>query len=282
MKNYDIRITSFLIGLILILTLLPQSAAAVVWSDDFNDGNLDGWTIADGNFIAYEHSSGDYALCVDPSSASYGYAWCSSNDTVGQWSFDYYAPSGDINSFVDFWFIYNGTGLLDPKGYCVSVDRDADVPSLRLIRFDGSFVGGALIGLWVFPEIISATWTHFDITRDGATGEMNVWMNGTWIMDATDTEFNHSEKFVWMNFKGGVIGDRIFQDIMLDNVVADDEILLYHDDGTTTTTEPTTPTEPTTTDPGDGEPFVLDPMLLAIGGGAVALIIIIVIVLKRK
>ncbi|MFX1301661.1 MAG: hypothetical protein ACFFDE_12140 [Promethearchaeota archaeon] len=30
--------------------------AAVVWSDDFDDGNYDGWTVVDGNFTAEDHT----------------------------------------------------------------------------------------------------------------------------------------------------------------------------------------------------------------------------------
>lgn len=269
------KIVALLVCLLFAFSTISQTAATEIFSDDFDDGSISDWTIGQGVFIAFEHTASDYALYSDSSDTIGQWTWCSTPVmTEGTWSFDYYHKHY-ADSYVDFQFFINGTMIgNDMDGYLLEIRTESVEPSLRFIKTNQTVE--TLLAFWIFPDYFSDTWTHFDIIRDGSTGDMNVKVNGTSVMNATDTSFNRSEKFGFFNFKSGTLYNRVIVGIMLDNLVFTDEV-----PEDTTTSETAATTSDTTTDPGN--PFALDPMLLIIGGGfAVVLIIVAFIVIKRK
>ncbi|MFW9788428.1 MAG: hypothetical protein ACFFE1_12170 [Candidatus Thorarchaeota archaeon] len=288
MKNKRIRLFVVFLTTLLFLTCIStiEVPATVVFHDDFQDGNMDGWTVALGNFTIAEYATGEFALLSGRSNTIGQYVWNSTPVmTEGTWSFDYYHFSySDI--WIDFHFFINGTLIdNDIDGYMLEITHETGPYSLRLIRIEQG--SETLLKFGIIPEGFAGTWTHFDITRNATNGEMNVWMNGTWALDAMDTTFNRSEKFVFFNFKGGPMGNRVVPGIMLDNLIIDDQITIFPPEPTptvSTSTEPSisTTTSETTTPTGNGEPFVLDPMLLAVGGGVIILLVVIVVIMKRK
>jgi hypothetical protein len=98
------------------------------------------------------------------------------------------------------------------------------------------------------------------------------------VLEFVDTTYDSSEKLVldldYNNYPTALSS--------IDNIIVDDEILITPLD-LTTTTEPSTSTSTDTETPTEpGEPFVLDPMILAFGGGAVVLLVVAVVIIKRK
>ncbi|MHA1958364.1 MAG: hypothetical protein ACW968_15735, partial [Candidatus Thorarchaeota archaeon] len=77
--------------LLLSLIITPLSCRAdIVWSDDFNDGNYDGWTICENPGLNYNSSNWSAAnnyLQLDQE--DWGTITHPSNIAYGTWSFDF-------------------------------------------------------------------------------------------------------------------------------------------------------------------------------------------------
>jgi hypothetical protein len=270
-----------------LLLVLPYASvrdvsAAEVFQEDFNDGNLHGWGfMASSNFTAYEHAAGDYALHSGSSSSIGQYAWCNTTAlSDGTWSVDIFSPLPN-DSTTRLYFYMNGN-FQEPFGYFIEIKEDTGNPSLRLCKDDNGTA--YLLGLFIFSSYWHHTWTHFDMTRDSSTGEINVFVNGTHTIQDFDTSFNHTEKVLFHNFKGGPLGFRVIVGLMLDNLAINDTITLEEpDDSTTTTEEEATSTASDTsgtTGTGGGTP--LNPLLLAAVGGGVVVLLVVVLLVKRR
>ena len=83
-----------LVGVLLLVAFIPIPAyAAEVWSDDFDDGNYDDWTVTEGEFTCAdgylevtEHTGG--------TAGSWSGIYRNSTVTSGTWSFDYFRANG--------------------------------------------------------------------------------------------------------------------------------------------------------------------------------------------
>ena len=84
MKTKLLKFTALLIGLVFVFSLFTQSAAAVVWSDNFDDGNYDGWTVEDGDY-----SVTDGALRSEATGDLNNIIWYPSTTAVGTWNFSF-------------------------------------------------------------------------------------------------------------------------------------------------------------------------------------------------
>ncbi|MFW9839077.1 MAG: hypothetical protein ACFFE7_16295, partial [Candidatus Thorarchaeota archaeon] len=99
MKTRLIQLIAGITMVVLCISVCTTNAnAAVIWQDNFDDGNLDGWTIfgypsmtdptkTEGNF-----SASDFMLKVLDDDIN-----CARNDstvTEGTWSFDMFVPNG--------------------------------------------------------------------------------------------------------------------------------------------------------------------------------------------
>lgn len=270
LKKEILKIMGLLVCLV--FASFPHSEAVVDWSDDFNDGNYDGWTVEEGDWDA---STGVLIGYVPPWVTK---IWCPSTQVEGTWSFDHYNvadPPPDKTFTYDVHFMANGSAAspgCNISGYGFRIKE----LSVYLIRWDSYKPVILRVNI---VEGIRHNWNHYDITRNSTTGEMNVFVNGTHVLQATDTTYNYSEKFMihlearWtLNHYDAI-----------DNIAVDDEIIPEVEHTTTTTTEPDTPTPTETpTEPNPIEPLTLDPMILAIGGGAICILAVVVVIIKRK
>ncbi|MHA2163801.1 MAG: hypothetical protein ACXAB9_14060 [Candidatus Thorarchaeota archaeon] len=251
--------------LLLSSIITPLSGkAATVWSDYFNDGNYDGWTICENPTISNgsNWSAANNHLQLDQEDP--GTITHPSNVAYGTWSFDFKVNETQIGiesgAGIDFISndINNLTNVVDPedwlcywlrfRGYLTIEDEIAF--SLDLCKWYGGVnivINGSDI------PISLAGWQHIHVTRN-TTGWFSVYYNGspTPIMEGEDTEMNTSELFVvsldpW---------------IMIDNIVVDDEVIPF----TPLTTPPPPP----------------DLLLIVIGVSAVVIILVLVIFIKRR
>ncbi|MFW9927709.1 MAG: hypothetical protein ACFFDM_13240 [Candidatus Thorarchaeota archaeon] len=105
MKTGILKISGVLIGLIFVLSFLPQSAATAVWSDNFDDGNYAGWTITEGTWSVV---SG--ILESEDLGFSYGLQriWHASSQIEGTWSFDHWS--------IDTWYSFEATIMFMANG----------------------------------------------------------------------------------------------------------------------------------------------------------------------
>lgn len=267
MKIKETKLAPLLFFLIFAITLMPPVAATVVWSDDFNDGNYDDWTIEESAWVIV-----DGALDHDSSFYNTGEIWHDSTQVVGTWSFDilhegYIAWDRYIRILVNFM-------INESSGYGIRISETG-------VYFQRIDDGTPTPLQFTIVENLEGTWTSYHITRD-VSGTFNVYLNTTSDvaepnLTVTDTTYSLSDRFV-IREESNFLSNQGFS---IDNIIVDDEITVTPSEATPT--ETTTPTETETpTDPGNGEPFPLDPTVLAIGGGAVIVLLIVVVVAKRR
>jgi hypothetical protein len=251
--------------------------AAEVWSDDFDDGNYDGWTVQEGEFSATNH------VLEITNTEEYNLIYHESTTVVGTWSFDMrVGESTWMNTFAfmasniwlgnfggeEFWFFEDG--------YYLTFGRDPTRFTFAKFQ-DGTGLDWATSYAYI-PLAGASGWQHIDITRNNA-GEMNIFINGTLRIEVNDTDISTSD---FVCFCGrGVEG----YNIAIDNVTVSDSIdITPTTTSTTETTETTTEetTTTTTTSPtptGDG---IDTTMMLLIGGGIAAVVVVLLIVWKMK
>ncbi|MHA1908655.1 MAG: hypothetical protein ACW98Y_15240 [Candidatus Thorarchaeota archaeon] len=179
--------------------------AAVVWEDNFDDGNMDDWyvymwpdvppeyTITDG--IVYTDSEDDLFIAVHNSSVAYG-----------TWSFDVYASQGIGVEFLSLLTLENGSRgdyppittvgasyayelLFAPDGRA-GVDSASIILAELYITSIGHFDYRVLDYYLMNP----AGWYHVDITRDN-TGYFCVYLNGEPLLEAIDNTVTTSSGF---------------------------------------------------------------------------------------
>ncbi|MFX0168905.1 MAG: hypothetical protein ACFE89_06030 [Candidatus Hodarchaeota archaeon] len=218
----------FVVGTLLLLcgsaSWAPPSVAAVVWADDFNDGNFAGWTIAYGAF-----SAADNTLRGD--SSGWNYAYHSSIVAEGTWHFDVYHSGADLCPYV--WFITNdlfSEGANNPyNGYYLHFTLISN--AIELCR-DTEMQGYDYILDSYHPSNGIAGWWHLDVTRD-SSGNIHVYINETLQLQAQDTNFDTSQ---YLYFE-------CYDHHALENVVVSDTVDIEPPSEPPTT--PTTTTTPT-------------------------------------
>ncbi|MFQ5833821.1 MAG: hypothetical protein ACE5H4_14025 [Candidatus Thorarchaeota archaeon] len=144
MRSASSLVRQFLVAALLLVFLVSVRVnscdAVVLWSDDFSDGNYDGWTVVDGEWSAANHtlevvgdSPVDCEGCV-----ILGTIYHESSVTSETWSFDieYDLDFFDLSAIPKFFFMST-----DPEywnGYCLELQRvvlgDSTFAALRLLR----------------------------------------------------------------------------------------------------------------------------------------------------
>ncbi|MCK5151044.1 MAG: hypothetical protein KAQ65_04360 [Candidatus Thorarchaeota archaeon] len=231
------------------------ASASIVWSDDFNDENYDGWTIKglDASDLEDYNNWVDTAGSADiindelrftgpPIFRNFTFAVHESSVAYGIWEFDvsvrpiygtsnhthiYFIdprPVEDVPKYDTTFsgydiMIYSAPWTIEvPSG--IEVEDDT-APSFLLIKRPGII----LMGSYTVDEI-NGTY-HIKVTRD-ETGRFKVYINDTLRIEAVDNRWTTSQSFYLTSESG----------IGYDNIVVSDDVI--PPDETTTTTTPTT------------------------------------------
>ena len=170
--------------------------ASPVWSDNFDDLNYDGWTVMNGTFTAADGTLrptglSSYYIIVHPSSV-----------TTGTWSFD-------VTGLLDTATPYYETRVLF---MCVKPVPYAGWNGMGVPTRGGDSRGGHAHYIEVFGSVAGEdqawdlgdaklpsdtdmlAWQHIDITRS-SDGRICVYVNGTLLLDVTDTRITTSNYF---------------------------------------------------------------------------------------
>lgn len=187
------------------------SRCAVVWSDDFNDGDYDGWIIYENgsNWSAtnkyLQIDQGSVGGISHPSTVAYG-TW-SFDYKVNETSFDGTAVdfiSNDVNEVgIGYWNCYW-------LSFALAYTQESRGIALSLHYYNYS-TGGVTIDS-AEDYIPLAGWHHIEVTRTRA-GLFSVYHNDSLIMQGEHTEMETSELFV-------LNGDHLE---MYDNIVVSDD-----------------------------------------------------------
>ncbi|MGY5853552.1 MAG: hypothetical protein RTU92_08315, partial [Candidatus Thorarchaeota archaeon] len=211
----------------------PQlCSASTVWSDNFDDGDYNDWVVLAGSVSASE-----YNLRV--TGIGYAVVYRNSSVVIGTWSFDL-DMTDDIDDVQVCFITKYIDGVYVRDNYLI--ENTGDDTGFRLVRWiwTGSYMEFLILDLYT-PSGGIAGWHHFDITRS-PSGEINVYLNGTHVMDATDTTNDISSCFVF-NIPVGPSGTGP----AIDNIVVSDSVDIVPPTETTSTTTSPTETTPTST-----------------------------------
>ncbi|MFW9850735.1 MAG: hypothetical protein ACFFF4_16535 [Candidatus Thorarchaeota archaeon] len=247
------------LAVLILLCWMGYSPIAVssteVWSDNFNDGNYDGWTICENTAIISPStwSAADNYLQIDQE--DWGIISHPSDTAYGTWSFDVKGDEAlvdsashasiefistnvttldDLNDWTCYWIYFTVSSVSEGKMYTLKLRKNVNT----------------VLAFYDTPVPVGG-WQHIDVTRTAA-GMFSVYLNGSLVMQVGDNDITTSDMFTLSPNKWH----------MIDNIVVDDEITI-------------TPT--TTTD------VPVDWTLIIIGVTVVVIVLVLVIiVLKRR
>ncbi|MFX1582063.1 MAG: hypothetical protein ACFFCJ_07555, partial [Promethearchaeota archaeon] len=157
--------------------------AALVWTDDFDDGNFDDWTISQGDFTAADNS-------LRATAAGWNFAIHSSTVAYGRWIFDVEATETPSDHFYVYLMSYIGSN------YRFSIFTDAFPgwsvgDEFTLLKQQGT----TTVPIAEFIPVGDITgWYHFEVHRNN-TGYFEVYINGVLRMQVLDNDITQSSTF---------------------------------------------------------------------------------------
>lgn len=197
---------SFILAILLYISLFSMAPckAGVIWSDNFDDGNYDGWFVWNVTLSAEDHTLKLISILDN----NYGINHLSTV-TNGTWSFDILVGEG-----IAVWLTYDAVeyGLvLSSFFYSASSSSDSAGTYLRLNSVSSG--GANVIGEYIFNSGISS-WQHIDVTRN-VDGRTCVYLNGTLCIDVVD----HVARQSWFFMLSEVRGSAAIDNIVVSNTV---------------------------------------------------------------
>jgi hypothetical protein len=196
----------------------PICLAQTDWSDNFDDGDYDGWTVLNGSFSASAQSL--QATDVGPTT-NWNLISHDSETTRGFWSFNLYGNTSTTRSLdiVEVYFLCDElteamhfsfyatstTVPLNGYGFYIRIQAyDIRHPGIHFYKF----VDGYRDTLEYVEPLNTDGWYHYNITRD-VNGEFNVYVNDTLRLTVTDNAFTVSNTFAIFSFDNHRIDDII-------------------------------------------------------------------------
>lgn len=250
-----------LLGLIVLLTMMSFPVEVVCqtyeWSDNFNDGNYDGWTTVSGT---YDASSLKLKVTAMGAGDSHPFIYHQSNTSFGNWSFDVTIVEDVAHTdHAIVSFMSDHASLVNPAKISFILHWQGDWTLFKETTEVDSFP--ALRG-----------WEHH-IRVERARADpytFNIYHNGTLALSA----FALVPPADW-----GYFGFSASIGSSIDNINVEPE----PEDTTTTSTDTTneTTSDPSTTPNGSPEPLDTT-MILVIAGAGVAVVVIVAIVVKMR
>ncbi|MHA1939427.1 MAG: hypothetical protein ACXABV_09940 [Candidatus Thorarchaeota archaeon] len=257
-------IAGFTMFALCISVCTTTSNAAVVWEDNFDDGNYDGWAICNNTAVnpASNWSAVNNYLRLEQKDS--GTISHPSDIAYGTWSFDFKANETEVTIGRGFAIAFISNDINNVTDVVITDDWSCYWIDFRAVNTSEGFRFALRCSKWhdgihwvidaEYDEYFPFSgWHHIDVSRN-TTGYFSVYLNGSLVLQGVDTELTTSELFVVSLSDWN----------MIDNVAVDEPITT-----TTTTTTPTTPPPP---------PW--DP--IAIGVGVAAVVIVLAIVLLRR
>ncbi|MHA2307307.1 MAG: COG1470 family protein [Candidatus Hodarchaeales archaeon] len=213
--QFEKIILSSIIFLILFTFKISPCVAVNIWSDDFEDGNYDEWTVLDGSFLASSTKLMASGEMTDPHRIRHD-----SNISYGTWSFDVLINMSSYiygESMYIYFLMESLESLGDEIGYYLRLIAD---PSWMVWPTSFTFGSRTAISTKSLGESSYAgklaQKQHIDITRS-IDGHFNVFVDETLIIEAMDNEYTTSNYFGFHTQAGHG----------LDNITVDNEIKIW-------------------------------------------------------
>jgi hypothetical protein len=221
-RNRTFQLIIFLFFFITICIELPPCIAHVVWSEDFESGNLDGWIIVMGDFIIEEgalHSKVSKNMLADYFMMSGMYH--PSTVSVGTWSFDFKCEGiadcpeliVDFMSLTQHRMDFGSQG--ENYGFYIGWFRTSSYELYKNAKYPNDELALKIYQSNSGTEMNK--WHHVDITRD-EDGTIRVYVDGELGIDLVDKTHSESNYF-GVNLEYSERGKAI-----IDNIVVSDTI----------------------------------------------------------
>jgi len=199
----------FSIFLLTVLAFAPDlGLAAEVWSDDFEDGNLDGWTENLNCIVSGGRMKGSQA---------HAEIQRASTTTSGTWSFDLHDVGEFATTAYYLTVVFKGSDpdVYPHEYYALKIIHTSAGDNLRYVYYLDKKVEGLETHLASYDGLLAddlrGTLHQISISRT-EVGEMVVRLNGTAILESTDADVTTSEYFF-------IVFD---YDWAIDNILVDD------------------------------------------------------------
>ncbi len=182
-----------MIGLIVAVLVTTPSSAQLVWQDDFEDGNLDGWTVAFGNFTIE-----DGTLILENDTFPTGVIYHPSTGVVGSWSFKIIGRGWEIDFIATAWTGPNMYGYrlfrgFDQFGEAFFFEKILNDSVERLVWY--SYAGHEYSN-------------QVNITRN-IEGAFEVYIDGELVIESTDASVMESSYFCYSAHGNGSALDNV-------------------------------------------------------------------------
>ncbi|MFX0172710.1 MAG: hypothetical protein ACFE9L_12405 [Candidatus Hodarchaeota archaeon] len=204
-----------LVTSIIVFRLTPMVApfpcvATFVWSDNFDDGNYDGWTIQNGTFSATNNM-----LVITGSKLEWHVAHHPSTVAYGTWAFDIYLNETEGEYFYIHFIATDAIIHDELPSTCYSIVINFAPLGYHLWKTTHKDSHESVIlGLTEYPP--NPGWNHIDVTRN-TDGQFYVYVNNSLIIGALDNEIQTSNQFIYGVIRGSH---------PMDNIVVKDEITI--------------------------------------------------------
>lgn len=176
--------------------MTPTPDTSIVWEDDFEDADTEGWMVIDGT-ISFDEGVLTFALDTNNTG---GIIYHESNVSVGTWSFDlFHLEDGYTNYEI-------GLSYDQEWGSGFSVILNTTDNSMVMIKISSDGVRktgeSAILGQKL------SSWNHFDITRDDS-GNMKFYLDGELILENKDELAFSPQFFAILTSKSGPVMDNL-------------------------------------------------------------------------
>jgi hypothetical protein len=182
-----------------------------IWSDDFYDGNYDGWKVTHGEW----EISNETLQPLDVTDLNYCVITHPSTVAYGTWSFDL-----KLTPYKNFYFAFiNSNGTFATYGYFyeLQIFPQSTSSQFRFRKVTGDYETTLENLFDHFAYTKSDDWNHIDITRD-QNGKFSMFLDKELLFEVTDDNITTSEAFIITSHPhGGYI----------DNIEVSDEVLVH-------------------------------------------------------
>ncbi|MHA2251175.1 MAG: transcriptional regulator [Candidatus Kariarchaeaceae archaeon] len=213
------------------LLLSPSNVQAeIIWSDNFDDDNLDDWDVWGINWTSNPILPSNASMIVEAGVLKsnntkpnfWAYACHESNNTQGTWSFDWLPATNQRQDFVSFISDINETDWINVTEFYsntyflwLNTGVSSSIPGIDLHKHVGTNLNIKVESHYTGD--ISEDWHHIDISRDN-TGLIKIYLDDVLVINAIDNDVTESELFCF-----STSGDAQYDNIVVKDTPISDE-----------------------------------------------------------
>jgi len=185
-----------------IFSNLNVCQAEVVWSDDFNDGDFEEWSVSsgiwpviNGTLQGQTITEGSYCIINKTSTIAYG-----------TWSFDVKLQN-EKNLYLSF-IDYNSTFATFGYYYELQIRPRTSSVRFNFYKVEGLYNTRKTFIDYTIYEELHSTWHHIDITRE-LDGKFSFYLDTILIFEVVNNNINTSDSFIFTSNQNGAYIDNI-------------------------------------------------------------------------